>query len=215
MHCSGTTARVIITSVGRFIRKSWNLTFPQSNKTFHFSINAPEVPSHSQIYLLSGYWDNNGNIGSYFTFNKSRISNSPTNHEYKGEPLLIGSGSVVKGTIIEDGKGNQINNQAETRGTLEWRWDTEKFELKVNQNRTPITVETKNNQVIIKDRNSAVIYRQVLNNPKTKVICGNNCPQGFLKCCSDNYPGYCCIPCNEIKGDFQQMRNLIRRFNHG
>ena len=32
-----------------------------------------------------------------------------------------------------------------------------------------------------------------------KVACGNNCPNGYLKCESSSYPGYCCISCNQIK----------------
>ena len=31
------------------------------------------------------------------------------------------------------------------------------------------------------------------------VACGEECPEGFLKCESTSYPGYCCISCNELK----------------
>lgn len=45
------------------------------------------------------------------------------------------------------------------------------------------------------------------------VSCGDECPEGFLKCDTSVYPGYCCIPCGEIKSEIAVMRSIIRGLN--
>ncbi len=47
------------------------------------------------------------------------------------------------------------------------------------------------------------------------VNCGEECPPGTFKCLSTNYPGYCCLPCNEIAGEIKAIANQIRSLNHG
>lgn len=48
-----------------------------------------------------------------------------------------------------------------------------------------------------------------------EVVCGDSCPNGFLKCKSTNHPGYCCIPCNEIKAELIAARLAIRSLKNG
>lgn len=42
------------------------------------------------------------------------------------------------------------------------------------------------------------------------VSCDGGCPDGYVKCDSSNYPGYCCIPCSEIKGSIGSLISLVR-----
>ena len=47
------------------------------------------------------------------------------------------------------------------------------------------------------------------------VICGDECPSGTTKCFSTNYPGYCCLPCSEIKAEIKAILSQVRRLNNG
>lgn len=47
------------------------------------------------------------------------------------------------------------------------------------------------------------------------VACDDDCPPGTTKCFSTNYPGYCCLPCNEIAGEIKAIASQIRRSNNG
>lgn len=45
--------------------------------------------------------------------------------------------------------------------------------------------------------------------PSVKVACDEQCPPHHIRCESNNYPGYCCIPCAEIAG---KVNNLASKF---
>ncbi|MBW4677840.1 MAG: hypothetical protein KME52_28745 [Desmonostoc geniculatum HA4340-LM1] len=47
------------------------------------------------------------------------------------------------------------------------------------------------------------------------VTCDDNCPPGHIKCECDSYPGYCCIPCSEIRSEISSATATLRRINHG
>ena len=42
------------------------------------------------------------------------------------------------------------------------------------------------------------------------VACGNECPDGYVKCHSDSYPGYCCLPCNDIEDRIDALTQLAK-----
>lgn len=48
-----------------------------------------------------------------------------------------------------------------------------------------------------------------------EVLCGEQCPEGTTKCFSTNYPGYCCLPCSEIKQEIKAIASQIRSLNNG
>lgn len=48
-----------------------------------------------------------------------------------------------------------------------------------------------------------------------KVACGEECPEGTVKCFSTNYPGYCCLPCSEIKAEIKAIVSQVRSINNG
>lgn len=41
--------------------------------------------------------------------------------------------------------------------------------------------------------------------------CEEECPEGYLKCECDNYPGYKCIPCGEIAGKLNSIEGHVNR----
>jgi HSP20 family molecular chaperone IbpA len=47
------------------------------------------------------------------------------------------------------------------------------------------------------------------------VGCNDGCPPRHIRCETSAYPGYCCIPCNEIKSEIAAMRSTIRRISNG
>ncbi len=47
-----------------------------------------------------------------------------------------------------------------------------------------------------------------------KVACGN-CPPGEMECATDTYPGYCCIPCSEIRSGIASATAAVRSLNNG
>lgn len=47
------------------------------------------------------------------------------------------------------------------------------------------------------------------------VICGEDCPSGTLKCPQSGYPGYCCLPCDEIAAGIKAITTHVRSINNG
>lgn len=45
------------------------------------------------------------------------------------------------------------------------------------------------------------------------VGCNDDCPPGHIRCETSAYPGYCCIPCNEIKSEIAAITSIIRGIN--
>lgn len=59
-------------------------------------------------------------------------------------------------------------------------------------------------EITIFDKDGGQLYKDKGKSPcKVEVACGDACPEGYLKCSSNKYPGYCCLPC-------QQTANKIR-----
>lgn len=64
-----------------------------------------------------------------------------------------------------------------------------------------------NNQILFTDKGNCPIT--------FSVVCGDGCPPGTIKCFSTNYPGYCCLPCSEIKNEIKAIASQIRGINNG
>lgn len=47
------------------------------------------------------------------------------------------------------------------------------------------------------------------------VSCEGECPPDTVKCLSTNFPGYCCIPCSEIKNEIKAIASQVRSINNG
>lgn len=48
-----------------------------------------------------------------------------------------------------------------------------------------------------------------------EVICGEGCPRGTVKCLKSGYPGFCCLPCGEIKSEIKAIASQVRRLTNG
>lgn len=69
-------------------------------------------------------------------------------------------------------------------------------------------------EIEIIDNKGKVFKDYGVDKPSFKVQCGK-CPDGFLECCKTGYPGYCCIPCNEIKAELVAAKKELKRLNNG
>ncbi|BAY22368.1 hypothetical protein NIES2100_21310 [Calothrix sp. NIES-2100] len=68
---------------------------------------------------------------------------------------------------------------------------------------------------IRKSGSTTDIFTAVGDRPgKFRVAC-SDCPPGTCRCECDHYPGYCCLPCNEVKGNIRAITELVKRLNHG
>lgn len=81
------------------------------NYGFIFTSTNSSIPLYAEIFLLSGHWDSQGSIGAFSTGDVPNIYNGfsfnltgmPSNVlQTSGEPVLIGYGNSVNGTVIED-----------------------------------------------------------------------------------------------------------------
>ncbi len=64
---------------------------------------------------------------------------------------------------------------------------------------------------------SGTIYEKSISQacPEHEVSCGDECPEGYIKCECFGYPGYCCIPCSEIKSEIKGLTSIVRGINNG
>lgn len=46
-----------------------------------------------------------------------------------------------------------------------------------------------------------------------QVACGDGCPPGHIKCLTDKYPGYCCVPCKPTANKINNLVNRIKTNN--
>lgn len=67
----------------------------------------------------------------------------------------------------------------------------------------------------IYNQQNSLIGKFPVKNCDYKITCDDDCPDGHLKCECSAYPGYCCIPCNEIKLGIQSITAAVRSVNRG
>lgn len=51
--------------------------------------------------------------------------------------------------------------------------------------------------------------------PLTFNVACRDCPPGQCRCESRNYPGYCCISCNELAKEVNSITQMVKRVNNG
>ncbi|QHG15810.1 hypothetical protein [Nostoc sp. ATCC 53789] len=49
--------------------------------------------------------------------------------------------------------------------------------------------------------------------PKYTVACGDGCPEGFCRCTTPGYPGYCCLDCNSTAASIRFITNDLKGRN--
>lgn len=88
--------------------------------------------------------------------------------------------------------------------------------IKTDNSRKCPTPLTGNRCSIEVKRNGIIIFQDQGECPVSfEVICGEGCPSSTLKCPKSGYPGFCCVPCSEIKSGIRAITNHVRSFNNG
>jgi hypothetical protein len=65
--------------------------------------------------------------------------------------------------------------------------------------------------ILFKDLAGNILYREVGDCPVTwKYSCDDECPDGYLKCECDEYPGYKCIPCGQFLGRLEAIESKVK-----
>lgn len=59
--------------------------------------------------------------------------------------------------------------------------------------------------ISVRDTTGEIYNKQFGICPTYEVVCGDECPPGYLKCKTTSYPGYCCIPCSDV---LRRINNL-------
>lgn len=78
-----------------------------------------------------------------------------------------------------------------------------------------LNIRKSNCRILIND-SETVLYNKVFNEcPTYEVACNDECPEGYCKCASTNYPGYCCIPSNKIKAQLIASKIAVRNLKNG
>ncbi|MEH1906649.1 hypothetical protein [Nostoc sp.] len=77
----------------------------------------------------------------------------------------------------------------------------------------PIKVSCEGTTLLIEDSSGAARNVEVPNCNSYKVSCGDDCPEGFCKCHSDSYPGYCCLDCLATAASIRSITNELRSKN--
>lgn len=65
----------------------------------------------------------------------------------------------------------------------------------------------------IKDASGRVIFKAEVKNCSQQITCGDECPEGFCKCSSPGYPGYCCLDCAATAANIRTITNDLRLKN--
>lgn len=63
--------------------------------------------------------------------------------------------------------------------------------------------------------NNVQIFQIEGDAPVSFNVACRDCPPGFCKCESSEYPGYCCIDCKELAGQVNAITQMVRRVNNG
>ena len=81
----------------------------------------------------------------------------------------------------------------------------------------PICGNNNNSCSIVVKEKGNIVYQTgfYLVCPTYNVVCGEDCPPDTIKCFSTNYPGYCCIPCSEIKNEIKAIASQVRSLTNG
>lgn len=71
-----------------------------------------------------------------------------------------------------------------------------------------LTSLSENCQFSISDSTGQIYNKRFRTCPNYEVSCGDECPPNHIRCKTTSYPGYCCLPCQPIA---RQINNLAAR----
>jgi len=64
--------------------------------------------------------------------------------------------------------------------------------------------------LVITDSSDNVLFNIAVSECSYSISCDDDCPPGFHKCTHKKYPGYCCVPCEEVGQRINNIANKIR-----
>ncbi len=79
----------------------------------------------------------------------------------------------------------------------------------------PLPPTTNNCALKVRYQGSVIFAVSITCGSKFDVACSGKCPDGYIECKCDAYPGYCCIPCSEIRGGIAAATAALRGINNG
>lgn len=104
---------------------------------------------------------------------------------YEGEPLLVGTGRTISGTAT-----NVEPIQCYADISLDWRYE--------------------DSCKLVISSQGKVLYEEIGECPLDfNVVCDRDCPKGYLKCSSNKYPGYCCLPCKKTANKIRALGDKL------
>ncbi|WP_414579595.1 hypothetical protein [Anabaena sp. CCY 9402-a] len=62
----------------------------------------------------------------------------------------------------------------------------------------------------IKNAQGVQIFKKQVKDCNYKISCGDDCPDGQIKCTHNKYPGYCCIPCQSTASKINNLASKTR-----
>ncbi|AFY54387.1 hypothetical protein Riv7116_1846 [Rivularia sp. PCC 7116] len=65
-------------------------------------------------------------------------------------------------------------------------------------------------EIIVYDKDGKQLYQNTGKSPcNVEIACDDDCPKGYLKCESNKYPGYCCLPCKDTASKIRDLGNKL------
>ena len=104
---------------------------------------------------------------------------------YDGEPILIGNGRSVEGTVT-----NLHPVECYAKVGIDWRYEIG-CKIKISSR----------GKILYEDEGDCPL--------RFEVVCDEDCPKGYLKCASNKYPGYCCLPCKPTANKIRALGNKL------
>lgn len=130
--------------------------------------------------------------------NKPSYINNPSDARPGVRPVMDGNAVFPVGYYyISDYGFQRVNSDTPTPGVL-------------TGGSCRITGNEVNCVITISDSKGNTYKDNALCEKSFTVSCGDECPEGYCKCASTNYPGYCCLPCSEVKSGLLAIaRNIL------
>jgi hypothetical protein len=67
-----------------------------------------------------------------------------------------------------------------------------------------------NRELVITGNSGAELFRTRVSDCEYAITCDDDCPQGSHKCTHNKYPGYCCVPCQEVGNRLKSIASKVR-----
>ena len=72
------------------------------------------------------------------------------------------------------------------------------------------SIEKIKGEIKISDATGLIWTQEFLDTPSFTISCDDDCPEGQIKGHSNRPPGYCCLPCGDIRDDIASIKSMLR-----